>query len=655
MDVYLGKYNRASRTCTAIEYDDASLGDRERRIWQGLYSGWLRNSLDLIELSYGSNFSFGSNSTLGENRLYVTFYSDSSDSALAGVDTPTMNDAGQSMGPLRLKINMAHYTEFKTGDESDGYATSDDVQVGNSYYLERIISHELTHAVMDANINNATGQNGLPQFIKEGMAELTHGCDDKREDEISTYAKNPTTLKDSLDITKPHDNYPAYSGGYMFLRYIAKQFSTKGESDSYNVAIRSEADSYIDPPPGIVPGSNLLTATSKFTGNSIVLTDYGASLNTADATEVTQKVALVGSTMNDSLNSGTGADKLYGGDGADTLLGNDGNDTLFGDAGHDILYGGNGNDILYGGDGNDTLYGGTGADVFVFEDGKDVITDYEEGVDKIKLASRFLTSSSVSGSDLLLFTDDGSIMVKNGEGKQITIIDYEGEESTEVYGRAAISDDNWSEISGLTLNRAKTELKIETPFMGTIDAANFSKLKKMNASNDSNTVKLIGNAKNNKLMAGSGGSTLDGAGGNDKLYGGNGVDVFIYDGQGKDRLVFTEEITKAKASGKNVKFTFEGGTLTVDKAVGMTMAITTSDGQTNSYVFDKKTKSMDAARNNVSAQLPSYWFDEDTQADPLESILPIENISVDFEDQFELKNMLKTNELTYSARIRHQK
>ena len=166
------------------------------------------------------------------------------------------------------------------------------------------------------------------------------------------------------------------------------------------------------------------------------------------------------------------------------------------------------------------------------------------------------------------------------------------------------------------------------------------------------------------MTAGSGGSTLDGAGGNDKLYGGNGVDVFIYDGQGKDkvynyaendRLVFTEEITKAKASGKKVVFTIGKKTLTVDKAVGMTMEITTADGQTDTYVFDKKNKSMDEARNNVSAQLPSYWFDENTQADPLESILPVENISVGLEDQFELKNMLKTNALTCSARIRHQK
>lgn len=60
------------------------------------------------------------------------------------------------------------------------------------------------------------------------------------------------------------------------------------------------------------------------------------------------------------------------------------------DGGNDTLNGGAGNDILFGGAGNDTLTGGAGADQFVFlansNSGKDVITDFEAGTDKVVFA-----------------------------------------------------------------------------------------------------------------------------------------------------------------------------------------------------------------------------------------------------------------------------
>ena len=58
--------------------------------------------------------------------------------------------------------------------------------------------------------------------------------------------------------------------------------------------------------------------------------------------------------------------------------------------GNDILNGGTGNDVLFGGAGNDTLTGGEGDDKFVFlansNSGKDVITDFQAGSDKVVFA-----------------------------------------------------------------------------------------------------------------------------------------------------------------------------------------------------------------------------------------------------------------------------
>lgn len=81
-----------------------------------------------------------------------------------------------------------------------------------------------------------------------------------------------------------------------------------------------------------------------------------------------------------------------------------GNNRLFGDAGNDTLSGGAGNDLLSGGVGADLLSGGIGADRFDFFEfsthigtGRDVITDFEAGVDTINLA--YLDADTNSGSN----------------------------------------------------------------------------------------------------------------------------------------------------------------------------------------------------------------------------------------------------------------
>lgn len=98
---------------------------------------------------------------------------------------------------------------------------------------------------------------------------------------------------------------------------------------------------------------------------------------------------LFGNEGNDTLLGGTGNDTLDGGRDNDSLDGGDGHDTLIGGAGNDILMGGAGNDRLSGGLGNDTLTGGLHADVFAFgaaDGGRDVITDFQDGVDRIDLS-----------------------------------------------------------------------------------------------------------------------------------------------------------------------------------------------------------------------------------------------------------------------------
>lgn len=91
---------------------------------------------------------------------------------------------------------------------------------------------------------------------------------------------------------------------------------------------------------------------------------------------------------NDDFVSGKGGDDfIFLGRGADVGLGGDGDDVIRGGRGNDTLDGGAGDDILIGGRRDDVLTGGEGEDVFVFgrRGGDDVVTDFSQGEDALKL------------------------------------------------------------------------------------------------------------------------------------------------------------------------------------------------------------------------------------------------------------------------------
>lgn len=115
--------------------------------------------------------------------------------------------------------------------------------------------------------------------------------------------------------------------------------------------------------------------------------------------------SILGGDGNDSINGNKGEDYVSAGTGNDTLRGGQGADEMNGDDGQDIVMGDLGDDMLFGGAGQDTLTGGGGSDVFGFFAGHasfstitdaspvDAIADFEDGIDKIRLASGLGTAT----------------------------------------------------------------------------------------------------------------------------------------------------------------------------------------------------------------------------------------------------------------------
>lgn len=177
---------------------------------------------------------------------------------------------------------------------------------------------------------------------------------------------------------------------------------------------------------------------------------------------------------------------FYGTTAADIMAGTSGNDTFFGNNGADILFGGAGDDIyqvydknavvkelagdgvdlirsavsytlpdnvedlslslakitgtgnaldnqivgsdgeqtLIGKGGNDVLTGGAGADFFVFGkgDGRDLITDFENGIDKVRLTDFGITNFSTVRS---MMTQQGSnVALTFGSGEKIVFANH---------------------------------------------------------------------------------------------------------------------------------------------------------------------------------------------------------------------------------------
>jgi Ca2+-binding RTX toxin-like protein len=137
-----------------------------------------------------------------------------------------------------------------------------------------------------------------------------------------------------------------------------------------------------------------------------------------------------GGSNNDSLKGGNGDDVLMGGGnrdllsgarGNDTVDGGDGDDALRGQGGDDVLLGGLGADRVFADFGADTMTGGGGEDQYKYvgsaDLGDDVITDFEQGADIIKLKG----TGDASFSDLEIADNtDGDAVVTLGNGTTIT-------------------------------------------------------------------------------------------------------------------------------------------------------------------------------------------------------------------------------------------
>ncbi len=202
-----------------------------------------------------------------------------------------------------------------------------------------------------------------------------------------------------------------------------------------------------------------------------------------------------------TIANGVTIENVRTGGGNDKIVGNDAANQLISGAGNDTVNGGAGDDAIYGGAGKDVLTGGAGKDQFLYAEasesgvglGRDVITDFTKGEDKLALgqigAKGFIGSAAFTGKA-------GEVSYHKGDGVTVVRVDVNGDR--------------------------QTDFEVELAGLFDLDASDFIDLAA--GMND----RLVGTAAADLLQGGDGNDTLIGAGGNDTLDGGNGSDTADY-------------------------------------------------------------------------------------------------------------------------------
>lgn len=257
---------------------------------------------------------------------------------------------------LYLNVNMAYYAKIQA-DDVNGASS-----VENQGYLDRTLAHEFTHAIMAANINYFSK---LPQFVKEGTAELTHGIDDERSNRIFKLGYDATNLANALNVSNTFTgDSDAYAGGYMFMRYLAKQAAANA-----------------------LPAFGEITATVNVAGEGIYYITGNSTTETAQVASTLPEGAIkLGELANGVYTvNDTGVHQVIGGVNQvagltvnDTYNGTDGNDTVTTAQGSNIITGGGDDSIDVHGQ-FATINAGYGSDTVNVIDGSHHSIDAGDG------------------------------------------------------------------------------------------------------------------------------------------------------------------------------------------------------------------------------------------------------------------------------------
>ena len=190
----------------------------QQAVLDGLKGGWLENAEQIVQQYYGLT---ADGATL---TIDLTGFTDGAGGTAAQVAGSTVDPVTGKIGTLKLQIDMA---DFVPANPPNG---------GNApLYNDRIILHEMVHAIMDRTVNMASMASPAADqtWFIEGVAELIHGGDERLNATLNgvgmaglmaraaTFSSGAGTWGGTSDD---------YSAGYAAARYLHNQIKAAGHA-----------------------------------------------------------------------------------------------------------------------------------------------------------------------------------------------------------------------------------------------------------------------------------------------------------------------------------------------------------------------------------------------------------------------------------------
>lgn len=195
----------------------SAVGDPdELAVLDGLRSGWLTAAEDLVRDHFGIQAS-------GQSiRIELTTFTDGAGGTLARV-TGLTGSSGPAID-ITLLVDMA---DFVPANPPNGGSAP--------VYNDRVLAHEMTHAVMFATMNVGHMFANNQEFFLEGAAELVHGADERLYSDLMRLGGG--TAADGIgDVmatvadwgTSWDGSSEAYSAAYAGMRYLDAEIRAAG-------------------------------------------------------------------------------------------------------------------------------------------------------------------------------------------------------------------------------------------------------------------------------------------------------------------------------------------------------------------------------------------------------------------------------------------
>ena len=290
----------------------ATSDENVKAVLKGLSTGWLENSEKMIQQRYGLvadgvpfAIKFIEPGTPGGTAAYVS----------GSYPVQPANAVGSN---LEMYIDMA---DFSPANLPNGGSAP--------FYNDRIIAHEMVHAVMA----RTTNFYNLSLWFKEGAAEFIHGADERVKSDLgfalntnvnqadpAFIAQVQTFLDNNLTSLNTVATSADYSVSYLAARYLHNELKNNGASggmQDFLTYLSADKSRVVNDAMMHYLGKTEAQFMIDFKAAGATLSSYGVDLNNADTGGIGNADADGGAVKNaedvvDHVGSKSGEDVLSG-------------------------------------------------------------------------------------------------------------------------------------------------------------------------------------------------------------------------------------------------------------------------------------------------------------------------------------------------------